>query len=245
MISEENIIGEISRSTKIYRVIPRNRFLDLFTEHKAALVWPTLWSDPFENFILLSPVRTSSGVLGEIEFKEDLYGQCWTLQNSSDAMWQIYSPSGDAVRIRTTVGKLIDSLSAANADVALDSCFIGRVTYLSDAKIKGFAQTVFKNGLNTKSVINSLLVKRDAFKHDDEVRLIYFEQSQKKHENGVYKYALNPHDVFDEVMIDPRMSDRNYRKFKAEIIKETGLDEAKIEHSLLYQPPDNITINIP
>jgi len=239
------IIGNITRRTAIYRVFPRKWFFKLFEEKNNALVWPTMWDDPFENFILRSPVRTAAGETGEFSFHEDVYGQCWTLKKRSDAMWRIYSPKTDAVRVRTTVGRLIDSLCAANKGVTNDSCFIGKVDYPSDFKLKKFARTVFKDGLNAEAVARSLLKKRDAFEHEDEVRLIFFEGQNSKHDGGVYKYELNPHAVFDQFMIDPRMSYKNFYTFRNEIVARTGIDEARIKRSLLYKPPEGFVVEIP
>lgn len=245
MAKRSTIIGDIIRRTPIYRVFPRNRFFELFDEKKNALVWPTMWEDPFENFILRSPVRTAAGEPGEFAFHEDVYGQCWTLKKRSDAMWRIYSPKTDAVRVRTTVGRLIDSLCAANKGVTNDCCFIGKVDYPPDFKLKKFARTVFKDGLNAEAVARSLLKKRDAFEHEDEVRLIYFDGQNSKHDGGVYKYELNPHAVFDQFMIDPRMSYKDFCTFKDEIVARTGIDEARIKRSLLYKPPEGFVVEIP
>lgn len=245
MKSNGTIIGDITRRTAIYRVFPRKWFFKLFEEDKNALVWPTMWDDPFENFILRSPVRTAAGETGEFSFHEDVYGQCWTLKKRSDAMWRIYSPKTDAVRVRTTVGRLIDSLCAANRGVTNESCFIGKVDYPPDYKLKKFARTVFKDGLNAEAVARSLLKKRDAFEHEDEVRLIYFEGQNSKHDGGVYKYELNPHAVFDQFMIDPRMSYKDFCTFRNEIVARTGIDKARIKRSLLYKPPEGFTVEIP
>ena len=239
------VIGKIARDTTIYRVFPRDRFFQLFQEGKNALVWPTKWEDPFENFILKSPVRTASGEVGKFGFQNDVYGQCWTLHKASDAMWRIYSRDMDAVRLRTTVGKLLESICAANKGNEMDRCLIGRVTYPTEPKLKKLAQTVFKDGLNAKAVAQSLLVKRKAFKHEKEVRIIYFEGEPTKHENGVYKYPLNPLTVFDQIMIDPRMPYANFVQFKKEIIKETGFSTKRIKGSLLYKPPKGFIIEVP
>lgn len=245
MAKRSTIIGDIIRRTPIYRVFPRNRFFELFDEKKNALVWPSMWEDPFENFILRSPVRTAAGETGEFAFHEDVYGQCWTLKKRSDAMWRIYSPKTDAVRVRTTVGRLLDSLCAASKGVTNDSYFIGKVDYPPDFKLKKFARTVFKDGLNAEAVARSLLKKRDAFEHEDEVRLIYFEGQNSKHAGGVYKYDLNPLAVFDQFMIDPRMSYKDFCTFKDEIVARTGIDEARIKRSLLYKPPEGFVVEIP
>lgn len=245
MARRSTIAGDITSDTTIYRVFPRNRFFELFDEKKNALVRPTMWEDPFENFILRSPVRTAAGETGEFGFHNDVYGQCWTLQKRSDAMWRIYSPRTDAVRVRTSVGRLVDSLCAANKGASNDSCFIGKVDYPPDFKLKKFARTMFKDGLTAEAVARSLLKKRNAFKHEAEVRLIYLEGQNKKHDGGVYKYALDPHATFDQFMIDPRMSYQKFCTFKDEIVARTNIHESSIKRSLLYKPPEGFVVEIP
>ena len=126
-------------------------------------------------------------------------------------MWRIYSPDSESICVRTTVGRLIDSHCAANKVESSDSCFIGKVDYPTDFKLlKFFAHTVFKDSLTTEAVARSLLKKRDAFEHEDEVRLIYFEGKNMRYYKGVYEYELDPHAVFDQFMIDPRMSYKGF-----------------------------------
>ncbi len=174
-----NIYGKkIGPETRIYRIFPRDRFLQLFQENKNALVLPTMWDDPFENAILQAEVRTASGEPGNFSFHGDVYGQCWTLETASDAMWKIYSRNSNAVRVRTTVGRLIESLNASQGEWAYASCFIGRVDYMSEKRLREFGSTVFKGGLTPEAVARSLLAKRRAYRHENEVRLIYFERKR-------------------------------------------------------------------
>lgn len=239
------ILGEITRRTPIYRVLSKERLFQLFSEKQNALVRPSKWEDPFENFILKAPVRLASGEMGSFNFHNDVFGQCWTLHKTSDAMWRIYSPDRDAVRIRTTVGKLLDSLSEANVGHESDRCFIGRVTYPTEVKLRTFAQNVFKDGLRAEAVVRSLLVKRRAFEHEKEVRLIYFETQPVVHKNGVYRYPLDPISVFNQVMIDPRLSVEGYKALKREIIDRTGMEKGNIKRSLLYKPPEGFVVSLP
>jgi hypothetical protein len=46
---EASILGKITLETKIYRIFPRERFIQLFEEDRNALVLPTMWEDPFET----------------------------------------------------------------------------------------------------------------------------------------------------------------------------------------------------
>ena len=241
-----SILGKrIGPETKIYRIFPRDRFLQLFHEEQNALVLPTMWDDPFENAILKAEVRTSNGALGHFSFHSDVYGQCWTLETASDAMWQIYSRNSDAVRVRTTVGRLIESLSASQADWAHVSCFIGRVEYMSEKRLRKFGSTVFKDGITPNAVARSLLAKRRAYKHENEVRLIYFERRNTAHPNGVFKYALDPRSVIDQVMVDGRVPYNEFLPFKEEVIKLTGFPEKMVRRSLLYRPPKGFLVELP
>lgn len=240
-----NIIGDISLTTKIYRVFPRNRFLELFNENRNALISPAGWDDPFENVILKAEVRTRNGEKGSFGFHGDVYGQCWTLETASDAIWQIYSKDKDAVRVRTTVGKLLGSLSAAHGDWANATCFMGRVEYLSEEALRKFGRTVFSGGLNEPAIARSLLVKRKAYKHENEARLIYIERTNTKHPDGVYKYTLEPREIIDQVMVDGRVTYDDFLPFKKEVMKLTGLSGKQVKRSLLYHPPEGFVVELP
>lgn len=99
--------------------------------------------------------------------------------------------------------------------------------------------------MSAEVVARSLLAKRKAFEHEREVRIIYFEGSDIKHPNGVYKYDLDPKAVFDQIMIDPRISYDQYKICRDEIVERTGFDKSLIKRSLIYKPPDGFEIEIP
>jgi hypothetical protein len=239
------LIGKIERKNRIYRVFPRDRFFSLFEDGNNALVLPAKWQDPFENVILKSKVRMENGEFGCFKFHNDLFGQCWTLESASDAIWQIYSRDQNAVRVRTTIGALIDSLSAHHPERANTTCFIGRVNYFTDKKLREFGRDIFRSGITPESVARSLLVKRRAYKHENEVRLIYFEPGKVRHNDGVYKYKLNPLAVFDQAMIDGRVSYPDFVPFKKEVIRRSGLPGDRVKRSLLYTPPKDFFVEIP
>jgi len=240
-----NFLGDISRDTKIYKILERKYFFELFEGRKNALVLPSKWKDPFENVILNAEVRTASGESGKFSFHDDIYGQCWTLHTASDAMWRIYSDKKDSVRIRTTVGKLIDSLCTAQGEWADATCFIGKVDYRGEARLKNFARTIFKDGITTQAIARSCLVKRNAYRHEREVRLIYIEHTNEKHANGIYKYDIDPHTLIDQVMIDPRVNYEKYTSLKTHLMKRTGLSDKQIKRSLLYRQPKGFIVEIP
>ena len=84
-------ILDSERDKYIYRIMPLSRLYELFENTENVLVKPSLWEDPFENFILKSRVRFKNGKTYGFNHQNGFYGQCWTRSKASDAMWRIYS----------------------------------------------------------------------------------------------------------------------------------------------------------
>lgn len=229
----------------IYRIISYDRFLELFNTNKNTLVKPKLWEDTFENFTLKSKLKFPDGDEIELDTHERLYGQCWTTSRASDAMWRIYSPDKKGIRIRTTIDKLLSSLDMANVDVAMTESCIGKVDYISEAKITEQAKKAFSdNGQMTfGSLFRSLLVKRKAFEHENEIRLIHLDWGYSLPKDNIYNYDIDPHELISQVMIDPRISYEEFQKIKNEIKKSTGY-QGDIKRSLLYRLPEAVTVEV-
>jgi len=220
-----NILAS-ERDSFIYRIISLRQLFDLFAGEANVLVKPSKWQDPFENFILRA---------------DRVYGQCWTLQAASDAMWRIYSPNADAVRIRSTVRRLLESLNEDRGSTAHTEAFIGRVRYLDSQKLMSYAKTIHGKAHRDPAVLAStLLVKRPAFKHEREVRLVLVPQVSHDNESDLFSYRVNPRQLIDQIMIDPRVSASKAISVKARIRRMTNFSGA-IKRSLIYAPPPNLT----
>lgn len=230
--------------TRLYRTLPLQRFYELFSNRENVLVRPKLWDDPFENLALTSPVEID-GKLGQFGFHEDYYGQCWTTQSISDAIWRIYAAQKNGVpqgvRIRSTVAKVLGELSKAHTpDLARIRCFIGKVRYLTDKQLVHFAATHFADGIDMggdgKVLADSLLVKRRAFKHEGEVRLIYAATEGTEPDADLFRYDIDPHAMIDQVMLHPQLPGAAAAKLKRDIRTQTGFN-GPILHSQLYSRP--------
>jgi hypothetical protein len=210
-------LGEpISDDTRIYRVFSKERLFEMFTEKKLSLVTPTLWDDPFENFLAKAKV-TLNGMpnvrIGGI-FR-NFYGQCWTLNSESDAMWRIYSHRKDGARVSTTVGRLLRSICDPADPFASMSYYIGSVAYHSEAELRRF----FEDPENVSSVTfdptgrgqaMTLFFKRQEFAHEREVRLLYrfsAEGESEQRPEQVWQFPIDPDSLFDDVLFDPRMEE--------------------------------------
>lgn len=236
----------------IYRIVPLSRLYELFEKTENVLVKPSMWEDPFENFILKSKVRFKNGRTYRFSHQSGLYGQCWTLNKASDAMWRIYSSDKRSVRIRTTVRKLFNSLYDSQAEdsqggigLRHEKCFIGKVKYLPSHKLKAFASDIFSEqaGTRTYSLASSLCAKRPAFKHEKEVRLIHFEHDISKCNDGLFRYKFDAHKVIDQLMLDPRLDASEAEIIKKDIANSISF-KGLIKRSLLYALPHDLVIDV-
>jgi hypothetical protein len=232
---------------KVYRIYPLERFEAMLASRIDAVVSPTKWADPFENAFL---ERTSvmAGPLGPLiplkNLATDWYGQCWSLREESDAMWRIYCPEpfGRAgVEVSTTIGELFDTFKAAKSPElpANLQFFIGKVTYHTEAAIMAlggkltFTDMFF--GGQGYTFAELPYRKRDAFAHEEEIRLMFWDHDPKRGDNGVVKFPLDPTKLFDEVVLDPRLTHQELVGLEA-LLKAAGWG-GKISQSTLYQAP--------
>lgn len=222
-------LSKADRDRYIYRIIPIDRLYELFATGENVLAAPSRWQDPFE--------RT---VLSVVFPRANLYGQCWTRHNASDAMWRIYSPKSTGVRMRTAVQVLAASLSLGMKGTNTYS-FIGAVKYPRELEIIAFAH---RRVLPTKVAepeeqARTLLLKRRAFRHEREVRLIWV-GTTKTGSNGLARYPIDPHSVISQLMLDPRLERKKAERLQDAIHERTGFPRAKILRSLLYTLPPQL-----
>jgi len=229
----------------VYRTISLDRLIELFKTSENTLVKPELWDDTFENFVLKSKLHTPNGKIIEYDVHKRIYGQCWTLEKSSDAMWRIYSPDKNSIRIRTTIEKLLDSISIATVGTKYCEHSIGKVEYLAEKNLIRRAKDTFeKDGQITfGNLFKSLLIKRKAFKHENEIRLLFLDWSEDAGKNKIFKYSIEPHKLFSQMMIDPRIPYGEFKQIELDIRNKTGF-KGNIKRSLLYRLPEDLLFNV-
>jgi len=234
-------IDESELDRPIYRIFSRQRFIDLFATRKLTLVKPKLWEDPFENFIMNATGQTVEGLKFTIGFREKYYGQCWTTKRESDAMWRIYSSTFEGVKVKTTIRKLLEALYNQAGDFKDISCFIGKVEYFSTKKLLELlsgSDSIKANLTDTtgRGQASTLLLKRLAFSHEKEVRLIY--SSPKDLHSDIYQFEIDLLELIDQIVFDPRMDDANFEASKR-LVRDWGFTKGVVK-SKLYKIPDLI-----
>ena len=227
----------------IYRIFTFDHLKDLFDDKKITLVKPKKWDDPFENFILNSTGKLPDGREFQIRFRDEYYGQCWSLNRESDAMWRIYSPEKDGVKVKTTIRKLFTPIfETEKRQTRFDgtkyniSSFIGKVKYSNTKYLEEMLKD--KERMSDKifddtgwGQASTFFFKRWAFKHEKEIRIIFHEFFDNI--NDYYKFDIDPFNMLDEIVFDPRMEPDSYNR-KRKMIENFGYTK-KINQSNLYK----------
>jgi hypothetical protein len=226
------------RNWPVYRIISQKRLLEMFSERANTLVNPVLWDDPFENFIREFKGRLPSGEIVEFAQRYDFYGQCWTLLGGTDAMWRIYSSDKQSVRIKVRLKTLVESLAIRAKGIVL----CGRVRYLDAAGLLKWAKRVLHDSRDpdVRLLGRTLLVKRAAFAHENEVRILYLGGDTQ---GSLFRYRLDPHAFIEELTVDPRLSAEQAATLVNEIRMKTGF-RGPISHSNLYAPPRELVLRL-
>jgi hypothetical protein len=266
-----NVFGLPDLDVPIYRIFPIERFRQVLEGGKLALVKPASWEDKFENLLLKSKARINTKEIADLcTLREKMYGQCWMLCPDSEAMWKLYSfPSElpkrffhrkvyefnrwlnglplkqEGVKVRTTVRKLFTSFFRDSNDISNLCYFIGKVEYMPQPEV----ESIFKERA-TQFVLDvtggghalSLLIKRDSFSHEQEVRLIYAaNDSSFDTTRALYLSDVEPNLLFEEVILDPRLSTAE-KEDSISRIKSWGY-KGPIKQSTLNIPP-NFTFDL-
>ena len=211
MSMENNGLAIDDWDAPIYRTYSLEYALALFKSGTNGLVHPSRWDDPFENFFLKNGAVDENGNLVALdEVHKDFYGQCWTIEEESDALWRIYSQTKGGVCISTTIRKLFESFYNPTDPYASQKYFIGRVKYVTRDELDDFIDNISfldkSMGGQAKSIAETFLIKRKAFEHEKEIRLLFYDYQKDTGKDRLAVFGLDqPNSVVDKVLLDPQL----------------------------------------
>ena len=119
-------------------------------------------------------------------------------------------PGAEGVRVTTTASRLIKAIEAWLATAAAYSFALGRVSYLpKSSPAQVVANLVESHGLKYLNTLDgrarTLLLKRDYFRHEDEVRLICVGANKQTASETIRYFPIAPNDIFTEIAFDPQL----------------------------------------
>jgi Protein of unknown function (DUF2971) len=239
LFSADLQISNPTHRRTLYRILRFEHLVRLFQDRQYTLVSPFLWEDPFEKLwsrlvFKEQPERT--------ELQSRVFGSCLTFQARSDAMWNIYSRNWLGVRITIRFDELKRQSDAA-PQLKSGKLWFGEVKYLRDKELEERAFELIHEVAKSDSdrmtaVAKAWLNKRIAFRHEDEMRMLFVLSDINKTSRirKSFAFTVDPHALVQSIHIDPRAPKEVYAALHREIKENLGFTGSIRQSSLLRLP---------
>lgn len=204
---ERNILSvtnNINENDHLYRYISLAQFISLVENQKLFLKKVKSWDDTWEAPDDQLPVIMDDGSerYAESLIVTSTVGQCWTYEKDSDAMWRIYSPDRQGIMIETDVGSFYE---IAN----LNRAVLAKVIYFNKNNYIEKRYEIANN--KSYRYAGDMALKREAFKHENEVRLLVCLQGYTEITNPwdipVLGFSIDLNLFIKSVTFDPRSNE--------------------------------------
>lgn len=198
----------------LYRYVSFEAFVSMIQKKALTLVLPEVWDDPTEK-VLFDRVIAQIGdyytvmLLHMMKWKS--FCQCWSKLSESDAMWRLYSFNNMSVRITASECELLELDSGLRIkDVHYTNSELLLPSFFNDENL-GDDRVVKEAG---QFVLESICRKREAFSHEQEVRMVYplrWENNQTDLADHVIAYCkyYGADELVNVLLDDPHSIDVN------------------------------------
>ncbi len=237
--------SEFLDSKILYKYMPLEFALGILKEKYLWLCNPVIWKDPFEKRFIESKYLIN-GKETEFPLKGKVFCLCMTQTATSEAHWNNYSNGQTGISFKYKRERLLEVLEKHTAGYDI---YIGKVDYLRISELKKkLSQIELINaiqpfGLNNRQLqIQLLLLKRVAFRYEDEIRILAVKK-HKTRESGIrLPYTLDSHKLIDTITIDPGVGTNTTGMLKKLFKEEYGFK--KVYKSQLYTMRSDVRIEL-
>jgi hypothetical protein len=135
------------------------------------------------------------------------YGLCWTIGTYDEPLWRMaaFRRNDPIVRLRCRVDRILNATRHLIENSA-GAMYFGKVRYVPSEKLAEMARslTAGQHKEVTRTAAAMLLHKRNAFKFEREMRLLWLDREEGRESMHL---QIDPSTIIDQVMIRPlRMS---------------------------------------
>lgn len=202
-----NITEKDFLSTKLlHKYMPLEYALRTLNNNELWFANPIKWKDPFEKrFIEARYINGSRNF--DFPWKNRVFCICMTENTTSEAYWNTYTQQQIGIEFKILKKELLKELERHSSEYDI---YIGKVEYMKPADIK---RSISKIPFATpEPVLDSdelyarlLLLKRNAYKFEDEIRIIIVKENETSEPGFNLKYRCLNTDLFDSITLDPSL----------------------------------------
>ena len=212
-------------NTPIYRFLTFPSLMTMLEEKKMPLRKIIKWDDPWE---LPARYLVDVEVFKKKEKEYKVFGNCWTKESESDALWRIYSQDCKGVCISSTVGMLKKTIIEKHPKI---SACIAEITY--DSVENYLLNDMFGMQYSDKypQPYLDVCIKRQAFTHEKEIRfMVHAKETPAPTPDFLTLEKIDCRSLITEIIFDPRV-DEWYLNTMSKYLNSHKISNRK---SLLY-----------
>jgi hypothetical protein len=235
----------LTKKPYIHRIELLDRFFKMLDRKELVFVRPGIWSDPLEN-IAFNAVLMRKNKRFEHPMKSKIYAQCWSYEEDSYALWQIYTMKPNnrgeikrhfGIRITTHLNRLVQLSSNRPGKF-----YFGLVNYLFKKELdqlprnKDFVKGLASELLN-ENHLKTLLVKRKSYEYEKELRMLAVSQEARasRQKDQLLRIPFEPTKFISSLRLDPTMDEQTSVKVRHRLVNEYGFKKSQITQSTLSQ----------
>lgn len=196
-------------SKLLHKYMPLEYALKTLNNKQLWFANPINWKDPFEKRFIEAKF-TNNGKITDFQWKNRVFCICMTQTATSEAYWNTYSNSQIGIEFRINKDILFNELKNIKKQYDI---FIGKVEYMktSDIKKEPLSNIPFSKPIPTFNTsewkARLLLLKRIAYKYEDEIRIILVKKN-KTQETGInLNYNCKNTELIHSIIMDPKLQD--------------------------------------
>lgn len=177
-------IGKPNGKHSVFKYINIDRALEFIKTKELCFIEPSIWNDPYEK-------RFYNADYSNIDYfhpPKKVYSICTTSKKTSEPAWRVYSFNSKGLTSRCVLFKFKRSSFLKSVDDYAQKnnfdFYEGEANYLfndsiiKDMHLRGkYRYDDFFNNMNLDKYLNLLLIKRQAFEYEKEIRYFLINKS--------------------------------------------------------------------
>ena len=198
----------LNRNGCIYHLLPWPYAKTIFENKRLRLSPVISWDDPYEQWWcdrLFGPDNQPA---------TNAYGMCWTTNTFDEPHWRMaaFRREGPIVRIRCDIGAVLRA-GKNQAKKANGKLYLGKIRYCETKRLKKLApgESGLGEKLQKQAAAGLLLHKRNAFRFENEVRLLWLDDDAPANE---FLIEIDPAKTISQVMTSPYAKWEEHLKIK-------------------------------
>lgn len=229
---------------KLYKHMSLENALTTLNNHTLWFANPTIWKDPFESRFVTANYQ-ENGKKIEFPWIDRVFCACFTETAASEAFWTPYSQQQIGVEFRVNRKELLKVLKSYADQYDI---YIGKVEYMLTSQIKGALNAIpFSKPIPGKKTkewwARLLLLKRNAYKYEDEIRIIIVKRDKTLEKGIQLQYNCPDTSLIESIVLDPTIGVHTENLLKdifankyafTPIINSLGKKQPRVLKSQLY-----------